>query len=324
MNCASNAIQNAGDDHMNKLSRTIKILVFISAVLIVELVFLISFAGAVVKFRYITSLYLDDKGSALKQPEGVACNNESALIVADTGNGRLLRYTFEEGAVRTGTVEIKVNQQAYPIKIEMNSKGEIFTYDRKHRRIIRFSPGGQFKGYFDLTGLPSPSSYVLRSFTLDMNDNVYVLDILSQRVVVLSPEGKYLHQIKFPENYGFFSDVAVDFKGTVLLVDSVRGVVFSAANSAASFTPLTESLKEYVRFPASLATDSRGRIYLVDRNGGSIIILGQDGSFLGRQSGLGWKEGRLNYPSQVCINNRGEIFVADTRNNRVQVFETVE
>ena len=105
MSCASNAIQNAEDDHMNKLSRKIKLLVFISAVLIVELFFLISFAGAVVKFRYITSLYRDDAGSAFQQPEGVACNNESALIVADTGNGRLLRFTFEEGSVRTGTVE---------------------------------------------------------------------------------------------------------------------------------------------------------------------------------------------------------------------------
>ena len=289
-----------------------------------ELFFLISFAGAVVKFRYITSLYRDDAGSAFQQPEGVACNNESALIVADTGNGRLLRFTFEEGSVRTGTVEIKVDQQSYPIKLEMNSKGEIFTFDRKHRRITRLSPGGQFKGYFDLTGLPSPTSYVIRSFTLDMNDTVYVLDILSQRVLVLSPEGKYIRQIQCPENYGFFSDVAVDFKGTLFIVDSVKGVVYSAANSAASFTPFAESLKEYVRFPASLATDRRGRIYLVDRNGGSILILGQDGSFLGRQSGLGWKEGRLNYPSQVCINNKGEVFVADTRNNRVQVFEMVE
>ena len=120
MNCASNAIQNVDDDQMNKLSRKIKIFALISAVLVIELFFLISFAGAVVKFRYVTSLYLDDKGIALQQPEGVACNNEFALIVADTGNGRLLRYTVEEGTVQTGTVEIKVDQQSYPIKQHIN------------------------------------------------------------------------------------------------------------------------------------------------------------------------------------------------------------
>jgi tripartite motif-containing protein 71 len=79
-----------------------------------------------------------------------------------------------------------------------------------------------------------------------------------------------------------------------------------------------------MRFPRSMTTDSRGRIYLVDRNGGSIVLLGQDGSFLERQSGFGWKEGRLNYPSQICITVDGEVFVADTRNNRVQIFQEVE
>jgi hypothetical protein len=73
-----------------------------------------------------------------------------------------------------------------------------------------------------------------------------------------------------------------------------------------------------------MTTDNRGRIYLVDRNGGSIIILGQDGSLLGRQSGMGWKEGRLNYPAQMCISNKGEVFIADTMNHRIQIFAVVE
>ena len=133
-----------------------------------------------------------------------------------------------------------------------------------------------------------------------------------------------MRQIKFPREYGFFSDVTVDFRGTVIIVDVVGGKVFSAAKNSASFSPLTSSLKEYVRFPAHLTTDERGRIYLVDRNGGSIISLGQDGSFLSRQSGMGLKEGSLNYPAQMCMNNKGEIFIADTNNSRVQIFKMVE
>jgi hypothetical protein len=79
-----------------------------------------------------------------------------------------------------------------------------------------------------------------------------------------------------------------------------------------------------MRFPTSLDTDKRGRINLVDRNGSKIIILGQDGSFLGRLSAMGWREGFLNYPSQLCLNNKGEIFIADTNNNRIQIFAVVE
>jgi hypothetical protein len=32
------------------------------------------------------------------------------------------------------------------------------------------------------------------------------------------------------------------------------------------------------------------------------------------------KEGFLTYPSQLCINARGEIFIADTNDNRIPVF----
>jgi hypothetical protein len=79
-----------------------------------------------------------------------------------------------------------------------------------------------------------------------------------------------------------------------------------------------------MRFPTSITTDGRGIIYLTDRNGGKVVVLGQDGSYLGRLSGMGWKEGFLNYPSQVSINGKGEIFIADTLNNRVQIFTIIE
>jgi len=301
-----------------------KILLIMAGLMAAVLFSQLPFSEGAMKFRYITSIYADDKGSGLKQPEGVACNGDSLLVVADSGNGRLLRYRYKDGAIELGTIEIKVDELSYPIKTEINSTGEIYIFDRKLRTIVRLSPAGEFRGYLQPVGLTSPAAYIPRSFTIDRNDNIHILDILSERVLILDPEGKYVGQIKFPDEYGFFSDIAVDFRGAVLLIDSVDGMVFSARKNSTKFSPLTNSLKEYVRFPTSLTTDDRGRIFLVDRNGGSIIILGQDGSFVDRQSGMGWKEGSLNYPAQMCINKKGEIFVADTNNSRVQIFLMVE
>ena len=303
---------------------TNKICGMIAVTLVSVLFLLVPFSGAAIKFKYITSIYTDDQGVPLKEAEGVACNNQTHLIVADTGNGRLLKYIFKDGTVETGTVEIKPDQLLYPIKTEINSRGEIYIFDRKERRIVRLSPAGEFRGYLQPVGLPSPTGYVPRSFTIDKEDNIYILDILSERVLTLSPDGRYLRHLEFPQGYGFFSDITVDYAGTVLIVDSVKGIVYRAAKLSTGFSPITKSLKEYVRFPASLTSDNRGRIYLMDRNGGSMIILGQDGSFLGRVSSMGWKEGWLNYPAQVCVNDKGEIFVADTMNSRVQVFKLVE
>jgi DNA-binding beta-propeller fold protein YncE len=282
-----------------------------------------SFSAETVKFKYLQSIYFDDRGGGIKQPEGVACNDKSVLVIGDTGNDRLLRYTLEEKNLKAGT-EIKIPQLSNPIRVQLNSKGEIFALDGKKRRVVRINPDGSFKGYVDPEGMPAPAAFVLRSVKIDTNNNIYLLDIFSARVLVLNSEGKYQKQIPFPKEYGFFSDLAVDPKGSVLLVDCVKAMIFFSAKDSNSFTPLTRSLREYLDFPTNISTDSRGIIYLVDENGGGIVILGQDGSYLGRQLSAGWNEGLLNFPSQMSINEKGEVFIADRGNSRVQIFTLVK
>ena len=277
------------------------------------------------EFRHLVSIYSDGKNVGLKQPEGVACKASSGFIVVDTGNGRLLQFVLDDKNQKPdAAIEIKVSQISYPLKAEINSAADIYVLDGKKRRIVQLTPQGVFKNYFEPKGHPGPEGYIPRSFCIDANDLVYILDVLAGRVLVLNAAGEFQRHIDFPETYGFFSDLAVDAKGEILLIDSIQAQLFHAAKDAARFSPFTQSLKEYMRFPTSLTTDARGRIYLVDRNGGSIVLLGQDGSFLSRQSALGWKEGRLHFPSQICATSRGEVFIADTNNNRIQIFNTVE
>ena len=280
------------------------------------------FGAEPVRFRHIQSIYFDEKGIGLKEPEGLACNEKTLLIVGDTGNGRLLRYNFQERSVKAGT-EIKIPELSNPIRVQVNSKGEILALDGKKRRIIRLSPEGAFKGYVDAEGVSSPSAFVPRSFKIDMNDHIYLLDIFSGRVLALTPDGKYQRQIPFPKEYGFFSDLAVDSKGNILLVDSIKATVFSAGKGSNSFSPLATGLREYLNFPTNITTDNRGIIYVVDENGSGIVILGQDGSYLGRQLSMGWNEGLLYYPAQMSITDRGEAFIADRGNSRIQIFTVI-
>ncbi len=275
-----------------------------------------------VRLRHVTSIYFDEKGAGIKNPEGVACSGATTLIVADTGNGRLLRYTVDGRNVRPAG-EIRAPQVSYPIRVQTNSAGDIFVLDGKQRRIARFGPGGEFKGYVSPEGVPPPTGFVPRSVKIDRTDNIYGLDVFSARVLVFGPEGKFQRQLEFPNDYGFFSDLVVDFKGSVFLLDSVKARVFVAAKDAKTFTPLTPSLREHLSFPTSVTTDSRGGLYVVDENGAGIVLLGQDGSFLGRQLAMGWNEGLLYYPSQICLNDTGDVFIADRGNSRVQVFSVV-
>jgi len=280
-----------------------------------------SHAAEAVKFKLMAPIYVDGKGAGIKQPEGVSCRGKS-LLVADTGNGRILRYTMT-GDTWTPGAEIVLPQLPYPVRVEANSKGEIFALDGRLRRIARVTPTGEFQGYVDLAG-EAKGSVVPKNFRIDGDAHLQVLAVYSARVLVVDATGKIHREIPFPKGYGFFSDLALDAKGNLFLVDSVQRRVYSAMKNSSGIAPLTESLKEEAYFPVSIAADNRGNIYLVDQNGSGLVILGPDGSFRGRRLSMGWKDGFLRYPTQICITENGSAFIADRGNNRIDGFLITE
>lgn len=283
-------------------------------------------AGAAesLRFRHTLSLYSDAQGRGLNQPQGVACLDDSVLLVADTGNNRLLRYELTVDGSKPKVAAWKPAAMAFPQRIRVDRQGEIYVFDGKLRRVLHLSPDGSFLGFIDPAPLPTPGRSVIRSFDIDQNNNIYFLDIFSKRVMVCHAGGPCQRQIQFPATYGFFSDIVVDAGENVLILDSINAQVFSAKADAETFSPQSQNLKEYARFPTSLTLDRQGRIYLSDHNGSKIVILARTGAFDARLSALGWKEGFLNHPSQICLNGKGLLFIADTSNNRIQVFSEVK
>ena len=276
-----------------------------------------AFAADKRKLRWVASIYTDSMGVGLKHPEGVACSG-SKVYVADTGNSRVIRYDYQDESV-TAEAEFPL-PKSVPMILQVNSEGVVHFLDGRDRRIVALTATGEAKGSLKPKGLPSSAEIIPKSFRIDSEDNIYILDLSSARVLVLDSSGQYLRHVRFPEEYGFFSDLAVDSDGSILLLDSVEAAVYSAGREADRFSRLSASLKEYMNFPTRLATDNRGTIYLVDQYGSGLALVARDGSFLGRKLGMGWNESRLYYPSQLCINEKGDLFIADRNNSRVQFF----
>ena len=155
-----------------------------------------SHAAEPLKLKMMAPIYVDGKGAGIKQPEGVSCRG-NALVVADTGNGRLLRYTIA-GDNWTPSGEIVLAQLPFPTRVDVNSKGEIFALDGKSRRIVRVAASGDFLGYVASVG-DVQGAVVPRSFRIDRNDNLYLLDVSSARVLVMDPSGKIQREIPFPK-----------------------------------------------------------------------------------------------------------------------------
>ena len=279
-------------------------------------------AAETANLRHVMSIYFDQKEAGFKQPEGVACDARGRVIVADTGNGRLVRFNLLEGKLGGGD-EIRLPQITAPSLIHVTSKGDLCVLDGKQRRIVRLGPDGEFKAVLAFDGAPPPATIVLKSFAIDAFDNVYALDVFSGRVLMLDARGRFQRALSLPADAGFIADVTVDTTGTVFLLDSIKRRLYWAAKDAAEFSRLGGDLTQQLGTMPSSLTASKGMLFIAEGSGSSIITFGRDGSFLSRQLKPGWEEGTLNYPSQVCINDRDEVFIADRDNSRIQVFRLV-
>jgi sugar lactone lactonase YvrE len=277
-----------------------------------------AFGAEQMVLKYARFQSFDEKGTGLRQPEGLACS-EDRLVVADTGNKRLVLYALQGGEILGGT-EIKIPQLPYPVRVAIGSKGDIFIIDGRLRKVAHLSREGKYVGYVEPSDLPAQSMVVPAGLAIDSSDNLYLMDIAGGRVLVLSPDGKFQRQINFPKEYGFMTDITVDPRGTVFAVDGVKSMVYSNAKDPAVLSPISGTLKEDLKFPSNIIMNNKGMLLISDQNGGGIVAVSQDGTLLTRMLNLGWTEGTVRYPSQLCTDRDGAVFVADRENNRIQEF----
>jgi hypothetical protein len=262
------------------------------------------------------SAYADAEGEPLKAPEGVACSTGSVLV-ADSGNGRLVTYVSKDGALVPGAV-FKTPQLGYPVRLQVDAKGGIWSLDGRSRRIVRLGADGRFASFFEMKGVPARRGIFVQAFRVGASGEVFVLDVASARVIVVDAAGAFRRQVDLPEG-AVMTDIEIDPAGSLYAVESARPAVY-VSRGGGPFRPLTSNLSESASFPAYAAAAERGLLLAVDRDGAGIVVLGPDGSYLGRRLGLGWTEGLLYYPGQICLDGKGGLFVPDRGNASLQAF----
>jgi hypothetical protein len=270
-----------------------------------------------VRLRPGRGIYLDAKGAPLSKPEGVACT-PSSVVVADTGNGRFVTYALSDGDA-TAQADFRVPEVPVPIRVRLSPSGEILALDGKSLRIARLTTGGEFRGFVRVDSGEGPSP-VVRGFDVAADGTLAILDIASRRVFLEDASGKLLRSVALSDACRFPSDVALGPRGTVYVLDAVGAQVYANGKDPAVAAAWGAPLHEDLSFATSLAVDPSGRVFVVDQNGGGIVILGPEGSFRGRQSGFGWTDGLLRWPSSICADGKGGLAVADRENDRVATF----
>jgi len=157
----------------------------------------------------------------------------------------------------------------------------------------------------------------------DSHDRIYVTDSGQGLVFILDPANKNVSflgasaqaQLSVPLG------ITVDSKDRIWVADAVKQHVYVFQPDGTVLMALGKVGE--MSNPTSVAVDeARHRLYVVDSRAHTILVYDQEsGQFITKFGKRGKGDGEFNFPTNVAVGRGGRIYVTDTLNCRVQIFD---
>jgi NHL repeat len=174
------------------------------------------------------------------------------------------------------------------IGVATNSKGHIFVYTRSQAtRLFEFDAKGN---YLREIGEGLYGFAFAHAVRVDAQDNIWAVDEGTNMVIKFNPEGR------------------------VVMVLGRRPEPGEAAPAAPE--PYTFNR------PTDVAWDAAGDIFVADGYGNSRVVkYDKNGRFIASVGSKGSAPGQLNLPHTIATDAKGNVYVGDRSNSRIQVFD---
>jgi hypothetical protein len=244
----------------------------------------------------------------------------------------------------------------YPRGVATDSAGSVYVADSYNHTIRQITAAGVVTTLAGTAGMYGSADgsgaaarfYLPRDVATDSAGNVYVADTLNSTIRKITAAGVVTTlagtagmsgsadstgaAARFNRPYG----VAVDSAGNVYVADTLNstirkitaaGVVTTLAGTAGMYGSADGSgMEARFRSPYSVAVDGAGNIYVADTGNRTIRKLTTAGvvTTLAGTAGIsGSVDGsstaaRFYYPSDVAVDNAGNVYVADTLNSTIR------
>jgi DNA-binding beta-propeller fold protein YncE len=261
-----------------------------------------------------------DKGR-FDGPTGIAVDANGNVLVADTNNGRIEKFSPAGGFLSSmGIKGIGYGQLGAPNGIAIDRIGNIYVADASKHVVQKLASDGsvitEWKG-------PSPGFYGPRRIAIGPDESVYIVDQGRTRIVKFSSDGQMLSAWGSKGNGdGQFDDptsVAVDTTNKVYVADPINRRI-QIFDSDGKF--LTKwSIPQWGRthgFEDLVIDSKRNRLYASSANMDAVLMFDLKGNRIGA---LTAKSGeRLDGPSALAVGN-GKLYILNMIGNRVSVID---
>jgi sugar lactone lactonase YvrE len=238
-----------------------------------------------------------------------------------------------------------------PWKAAVGPGGDIFIADRDNFMIRKISVNGEvstiagdgYAGHKDGAGETAEFKQPL-DVALDVKGNIYVADNTGQRIRKITPDGivstlagsgnkGYTDGTGTNAAFNYPSGIAVDAAGNVIVADRLNnrirlvtpeGKVSTIAGNGNAGYKDGDALSSEFSQPYGVAVGPEGNIFVADLGNQMIREISTNGtvstvagSSQGYADGPG-KDAAFSSPTDVAVDNNGNIYVADKGNQRIR------
>jgi len=278
----------------------------------------------------------------MREPRGIAVDKNGIVYVSDSGNSRVQVFTSTGGFVEAwGSVATAGIPAPFdtPTGIVVTSDLRVYVSDLNKWNVKQFSassPRTLLNTWGWTTGQsPNTSRYSFpRAITLSPDGNSLIIaDTGNCRIERCSLTGVSLEttgSIPASSTVGRFDQprgAAVTTAGVLVVADTRNARIQRSAPATSWATPwatpwsTTNANPGFLSAPEAVAADPvSGVRYVADSANSRILRYASDGTYLGVFVPAGAGVGEVTNPKGLLVLDDGTVVVADTGNNRVQVF----
>lgn len=217
--------------------------------------------------------------------------------------------------------------EVYPSGMEIAGNGSIVLADTGNDQVRKYRADGTLVWSTGTTGSGVGEFSNPRDVGIDSAGNIYVADNLNRRIVKLSSSGDWITSFS-GRTVGFSPPIGVTVKGNrVYLPDLTRVVILDLAGNLVGTVDAPAGSACVIDRPRDVDADAAGNLYVANYLHNNVLKLSPTGACLAVIGTGGSGPGQLKNPYGVKIGRdpvlgRDIVYVADSGNNRLQMFET--
>ncbi len=265
-------------------------------------------------------------------PRALAINSTGAVYVSDVLNYRIQVFNSDgKFLFKWGSQGSDDGEFMGPVTMAINSTGHVYVADTYNHRIQVFDKTGNFLFKWGTIGSGDGEFQLPTGMAINAtNDLVFVADNYNRRIQVFSQVGVYQYQWNIPgeANIDCFTTLTVlPSPLSIFVLDAGYGSVTQytlAGTPIITWSPTIYS-PGHINNPTSIAINASGYLYLTSMRTNRVQVFSPTGQYLFQWNqsivGHGIVIGEFDYPQGIAINATGHVYVVDSWNHRIQVFD---